>query len=643
MKKIDDRIKKVPMRRPLFLSYTAVFIVTALVAIGALISLGYSMYKLQLKREATFVADEVVAFRKWITNTGVVWVDKFHPDFPDFLFKKEFKSGDKIEAFYAKNPALATRELSQIYAKMSEGVFFRVTSDDFRNPANKPDDFELSAINLFKKDKNLKNVEKFEGGFYRFVKPLVTEKGCLKCHGNPEDAPKEVIEKYGYKAFGYKEGDIRGIITVNIPQLGIIPTLRSFGFVAYISALALLLIITFNFIWFRKRIIRPIDTIESVIKDISEGNYKTRINLPMNDEFSDIGNTFNQTMDRLTKLIQTEGERNQIEENIISFLNLLSEASEGDLSKRAEVTPDIFGTIGDAFNLMLEGLIDLIVKVRSSAEAVNLESQRILDAVREMEGGSEKQTSEVRWAMESVEYAAQSATDITQKAKQAQQISERVVEAVEKGNKLVSESIDGIQLIRVTVQAINKRMKYLSERLMEIGTISQLISEIANRTNLLSINASIEAARAGEQGRGFIVIAEEIRSLAEKAAKSTRQIGEIISAIQVESAEVTKHLEEETKYVEMETKFATDTGSAFKDIDTSIKDAVSVVSEINTFANTQKDLTAKVVQSMEAVQKITREMLNMVKDVSNISTALSATSNTLISSVEQFKLPETKE
>lgn len=108
----------------------------------------------------------------------------------------------------------------------------------------------------------------------------------------------------------------------------------------------------------------------------------------------------------------------------------------------------------------------------------------------------------------------------------------------------------------------------------------------------------------------------------------------------MESAGVTKHLEEETNYVEMETKLATNTGNAFKEIDFSIKDAVALISEIGAFANNQKELTTKVVLSMEAVQKITKEMLNMVKEVSNISTTLTGTSNVLISSVERFKLPE---
>lgn len=406
---------------------------------------------------------------------------------------------------------------------------------------------------------------------------------------------------------------------------------------------ALLVSWVFFYMLIIRQIKHPLHDLTMVAKAIGKGDLGKKIAWTRSDEMGELGNTLNETIERLKKLIQSDEERTKAQENIVNFLNLLSAASEGDLTAKAEVTPDIFGSIGDAFNLMIEGLTDLIEKVKIASENVNRESRKILDVLQSIENGSEKQSLEVRNAKQSVEAAANSATAITEKANQARKISETMVMAVSKGNQLVLESTEGIQLIRVTVQSINKRMKYLSERLIEIGTISQVITEIAQKTDLLAINASIEAARAGEQGRGFVVIAEEIRGLAEKAAKSTKQIGDIISTIQVESAGVTKYLEEETNYVEMETKLAADTGNAFKDIDSSIKDTVSVISDIHSSANAQRELTSRVVISMEEVQRITREMLSLIKEVSKISGSLSGTSNALMSSVERFKLPEAEE
>ena len=401
--------------------------------------------------------------------------------------------------------------------------------------------------------------------------------------------------------------------------------------------LALALVSLVNFLWFRKSIAQPLAAIETVINNVKKGSYNERIKIESRDEFYDIAETFNETMNKLVALIQTEDEKKTMQQDIIRFLNILSAASDGDLSQKAEVTPDVFGSLADAFNLMVEGLSDLITEVKQSAEETGSRSHALAEIIAKLETGADMQKMEVKTASEAVTTSANSALQIAERTKVAQQISEDAFVAIDRGGKIVADSINGMQLIRVTVQAINKRMKLLSEKLMEIGIISQLISEIANRTNLLALNASIEAARAGEQGKGFVIIADEIRGLAERSAKSTKQISDIIGAIQSEAATVTKHLDEETNYVEMETNMASDTGTIFGQIETIIKKIGSITYEIDSSAGEQKGITSKVALSMEEVQRISQDVLNIVHDLNEISTALSDSSRLLITSTERFK------
>jgi methyl-accepting chemotaxis protein len=402
-------------------------------------------------------------------------------------------------------------------------------------------------------------------------------------------------------------------------------------------ALALVLVAVLNLLWFRNSVIKPLKSIEAVINNVKRGSYSDRIRITSKDEFSSIAETFNDTMDRLASLIQTDDERRSMQGDIIRFLNILSAASEGDLSQKAEVTPDVFGSLADAFNLMAEGLADLIREVHKSANEANSQSTALVQIIGRLEGGAELQKTEVKTASDAVSYSASSALQIAEKTKTAQHISEDAFSAINKGGKIVADSINGMQLIRVTVQAINKRMKLLSEKLMEIGIISQLISEIANRTNLLALNASIEAARAGDQGKGFVIIADEIRGLAERSAKSTKQISDIISAIQSEASSVTKHLEEETNYVEMETNMASDTGTIFRQIETLIKNIGAVTAEIDRATEEQRGITDKVSFSMEEVQRISQEVLSVVHDLTEISKSLADTSNFLMTSTSRFK------
>ncbi len=208
------------------IKHTLIFLISLL-----MISIGFvfgiqDLKMSQLNNEARAVAQQVVSFRSWVAGSGVVWVDKLTPDYHDFLGKQLLQSGELI---FSKNPALATRELSTIVNKSNSHATFRVTSDEYRNPLNKPDDFESLAIAKFKENKAAKSFETMEDGNYRYAQPVYIKQACLRCHGDPADAPQSVIEKYGNKrAFGYKLGDVRGIIGVTIPDVPIHEVISSF-------------------------------------------------------------------------------------------------------------------------------------------------------------------------------------------------------------------------------------------------------------------------------------------------------------------------------------------------------------------------------------------------------------------------------
>lgn len=251
--------------------YTLVFVVTlVLIVIGLLIGV-YNLKQRQLRNEAMAVAEQVVAFRAWVAGAGVVWVDHLAPELRDFLGKRTGTDANgKVLEFYSKNPALATRELSELANKTATRATFRVTSDEYRNPANAPDSFETNSIELFKNDKDRQYNDALENGVYRYSQPILVQQACLKCHGDPKDAPPEVIEKYGdKKAFGYKIGDVRGIISVQLPDVTVIDVLMTLlnPYTLGLIALAFLL----NFFYAQRAIIARLKRLAKTTERIANG------------------------------------------------------------------------------------------------------------------------------------------------------------------------------------------------------------------------------------------------------------------------------------------------------------------------------------------------------------------------------------
>lgn len=261
--------------------FILILTVTVAIVLSAASIAAYQLRTILLRNTSQAIAEQVIAFRGWIASSGVVWVNNLQPNFPDFL-------GQKICAdstFYSKNPALATRELSSLVSHSAIGATFRVTSDNFRNLYNKPDIYEANAITTFKLDLSSAPgdkktyVEAYEGDTYRYSIPITVARACLKCHGSPKDAPKEVIEKYGaQRGFGYQAGDIRGIITVSLPTISLLSTSP----VTNVYSLILILAAFFlNFVLFKRVIINRIKKMTAATEKMTHGE----LDLDISEDF----------------------------------------------------------------------------------------------------------------------------------------------------------------------------------------------------------------------------------------------------------------------------------------------------------------------------------------------------------------------
>jgi len=231
----------------------------------------------------------------------------------------------------------------------------------------------------------------------------------------------------------------------------------------------------------------------------------------------------------------------------------------------------------------------------------------------------------------SIQHMAENATAATQ-------ASHKATQAAVKGGQSVTETIKGMQRIRGAVQSTAKKIKGLGERSLEIGAIIEVINEIATQTNLLALNAAIEAARAGEQGKGFAVVADEVRKLAERSARATKDITGLIKGIQVETSEAVTVMEEGTREVEEGTRLADQAGAALREIEQIVKQTSALVTDITKLAGDQVKVTESVVHSMDGMSKVTQETTRGVQDTVATIGKLADLSKRLTDAIGRFKL-----
>ncbi len=230
--------------------------------------------------------------------------------------------------------------------------------------------------------------------------------------------------------------------------------------------------------------------------------------------------------------------------------------------------------------------------------------EQLAAAIQQVALDAKAQAAGIDRACLAFKLISDSAKEIEDRSAELRRAGQRAEEAARNGAQTVARTVDGMHSITAAVEASAERMQELGKRSEQIGQIVEAIDEIAEQTNLLALNAAIEAARAGEHGRGFAVVADEVRKLAERSSKATKEIAQLISTVQKDTAEAVESMNRGAREVEQGRGVADEAGKALQEISAAVSLSNAQVQRIAAAAQQMTAHSEDVARAMESVNEV---------------------------------------
>jgi len=327
-----------------------------------------------------------------------------------------------------------------------------------------------------------------------------------------------------------------------------------------------------------------------------------------------------------------------ITKTLSNVFSTMASIADGDLTVRSSITSsDEMGMLGKEMNIMAEKLSGIIKRLSDNSVSVSSAAIQMHSTAEQMSTSTEELAAQASTIATACEEMSATSSDIARNCHSAANDSARANDAAQIGARVVENTVSVMEQIANRVRTTAKTVETLGSRSDQIGQIIGTIEDIADQTNLLALNAAIEAARAGEQGRGFAVVADEVRALAERTTRATREIGEMIKAIQSETKSAVLAMDEGVQQVEHGTSEAAKSGEALRHI---LEQISSVTEQVNLIAVAAEEQTATTMEINNNIQQIT-EVAHITSNSSHeealAANQLAKLAEDLKEMVEQFK------
>jgi methyl-accepting chemotaxis protein len=319
--------------------------------------------------------------------------------------------------------------------------------------------------------------------------------------------------------------------------------------------------------------------------------------------------------------------------------DILHEMAAGNLTAR--VKGDYKGDhqlIKNSINGLAESMNNALGEVDEAVMATANAANEISASSEELASGAQLQNQQITEVAGAVEEMTKTIFETSSNINVAADISKQASDTAEKGKQKVKETKNGIEKIVNSTEVTGKIITSLARKTDQIGEIAQVIDDIADQTNLLALNAAIEAARAGEQGRGFAVVADEVRKLAERTTKATKEIADTIKAIQDEAKQADQSMEGAKSLVEQGMKLTEEVAQVLQEMMDGALKASDVISRVAVSSEEQSATAEQISKNIDGINSVTQQSAAGTEQIAKAAGDLSNLTINLQQLVKKFKL-----